>query len=55
MIELRWVERGDGHDDDPLTRTLQYRELPQHGAPILKGDPRYQWKDIPVVNWREAK
>jgi len=48
-IELRWVQSGDGHDDDPICETLQYR---YKIAPLGEWSA---WIDVPVVNWRDAK
>ena len=48
-VQLRWLESGDGHDDDPVVRTLQFRN-------DLFDDGLSEWKDVPVVNARiEAK
>lgn len=50
MIELRWLVRGDGHDDDPIERTLQYRCM----RSVLResGNVRMEWglwHDVPEV------
>ena len=50
MVELRWVEKGDGHDDSPIERTLQYREFPK-GCVTPNIEP--VWIDVPVVDWRD--
>ena len=52
---LRWLERGDGHDDSPIERTLQYgvSEPLQRPADC---DPQavfaqwhIVWYDVPTV------
>ena len=48
-IEMRWVESGDGHDDDPIERALQYRFKI---APLGEWS---EWIDVPIINRRDAK
>ena len=44
-IELRWVESGDGHDDDPIRQDLQYRF---QIAPLGEWS---EWIDVWVISF----
>ena len=57
MIELRWLERGDGHNDSPIERTLQYRVREyQDGFGILPSSfgKWLEWQDVPSVTRTDA-
>ncbi len=41
-IELRWRCFGDGHDDDPITRVLEYRVRDESGVWSA-------WDEVPEV------
>ena len=45
-LEFRFVEHGDGHEDSPLKRTLQFRVNYEDWEP--------SWNDVPVVSARQA-
>mgnify|MGYP001566856732 CR=1 FL=1 len=45
MIEMRWVQHGDGHEDDPIERTLQFREWPGALGEGVEPD----WIDVETV------
>jgi len=44
-LELRWLQTGDGHEDPPIEKELQYR-LFADGSP-------YQWETVPTVTQAE--
>jgi hypothetical protein len=42
MIELRWVESGDGHEDSPLEKELQWRQW--------DGSRWTLWETVPTIS-----
>lgn len=44
-IQMRWLVTGDGHEDTPTEKELQFR--------ILADGHSAEWQDVPSVSWRD--